>query len=39
VYNCETANRRVDVPEFVRWANACGITPQAAFARFLASAK
>ena len=35
VYNCETGNRRVDVTEFVAWATACGVTPQAAFARFL----
>jgi transcriptional regulator with XRE-family HTH domain len=25
VYNCETANRRVDVAEFVRWCRACGV--------------
>ena len=35
VYNCETANRRVDVTEFVAWAAACGVDPEAAFARFL----
>ena len=23
VYNCETGNRRVDITEFVYWANAC----------------
>jgi len=33
VYNCETANRRVDVTEFLRWARACGVDPQKAFAR------
>jgi hypothetical protein len=36
VYNCESANRRVDVPEFIAWARACGLDPAAAFARFLA---
>ena len=35
VYNCETGNRRVDVTEFVAWAQACGLDPQNAFARFL----
>jgi transcriptional regulator with XRE-family HTH domain len=35
IYNCETANRRVDVTEFIAWALACGIAPAAAFARFL----
>jgi hypothetical protein len=37
VYNCETANRRVDVTEFVAWARACGVEPQAALARLLES--
>jgi transcriptional regulator with XRE-family HTH domain len=37
VYNCETANRRVDVTEFVAWAAACGSEPGAAFGRLLAS--
>ena len=35
VYNCEAANRRVDVSEFVAWARACDVDPEAAFARFL----
>jgi transcriptional regulator with XRE-family HTH domain len=35
VYNCETANRRVDVTEFIAWAKACRIEPWAAFRRFL----
>jgi transcriptional regulator with XRE-family HTH domain len=35
VYNCETANRRVDVTEFAAWARACGVEPVDAFARFL----
>jgi transcriptional regulator with XRE-family HTH domain len=38
VYNCETANRRVDVAEFVAWARACGADPMAAFGRLLGSA-
>jgi hypothetical protein len=37
VFNCETANRRVDVTEFIAWARACGVAPQDAFARFLHS--
>jgi transcriptional regulator with XRE-family HTH domain len=35
VYNCETANRRVDVAEFVAWARGCGVDPGRAFARFI----
>jgi transcriptional regulator with XRE-family HTH domain len=35
VYNCETANRRVDVSEFIAWAKACEIEPLVAFRRFL----
>lgn len=35
VYNCETANRRVDVPEFIAWAKACRVDAKLAFARFL----
>jgi hypothetical protein len=35
IYNCETANRRMDVAEFIAWVKACGIDPQTAFARFL----
>ena len=35
VYNCETANRRVDITELIAWANACGIKPQTAFSKFL----
>ncbi len=37
VFNCETANRRVDVAEFIAWARACDVDPQDAFRRFLAS--
>jgi len=35
VYNCESANRRVDLTEFIDWSRACGIDPTAAFTRFL----
>ena len=28
VHNCETANRRVDIAEFVSWSKACGVDPQ-----------
>ncbi len=37
VYNCETANRRVDVTEFIAWCEACGVKPKDAFARVLRS--
>ena len=37
IYNCETANRRVDISEFLRWCRACGIDPQEGFNRFLQS--
>jgi transcriptional regulator with XRE-family HTH domain len=36
VYNCESANRRVDVAEFIAWAKACRADPEDAFNRFLA---
>jgi len=35
VYNCETANRRVDLAEFVAWARACDADPVKALRRFL----
>jgi transcriptional regulator with XRE-family HTH domain len=35
VYNCETANRRVDVTEFIVWARACEADPVAALRRLL----
>jgi transcriptional regulator with XRE-family HTH domain len=35
VYNCESANRRVDVGEFALWSQACGVEPLEAFAQFL----
>ncbi|MEM6392786.1 MAG: helix-turn-helix transcriptional regulator [Planctomycetota bacterium] len=34
VYNCETANRRVDLVEFIQWAEACGVEPEAAVCQF-----
>jgi transcriptional regulator with XRE-family HTH domain len=37
VYNCETANRRVDLVEFIEWARCCEVDPVKAFRRFLAS--
>lgn len=36
IYNCETANRRVDLMEFVLWARACGRDPVKTVATFLA---
>ena len=38
IYNCETANRRVDVTEFIEWAKCCEIDPKEAFCRLLAPA-
>ncbi len=35
VYNCETANRRVDITEFILWARACEIDPKKAFSLLL----
>lgn len=35
VYNCEVANRRVDVTEFIVWVKACGSKPVEAFKEFL----
>jgi hypothetical protein len=35
IFNCETANRRVDLTEFIAWVKACDADPQDAFARFL----
>ena len=35
VYNCETANRRLDITEFIAWAKACEVKPLKAFRRFL----
>jgi transcriptional regulator with XRE-family HTH domain len=35
VHNSETAERRVDLAEFIDWATACGLGPMAAFKEFL----
>ena len=35
IYNCETANRRVDITEFIAWSKACGVDAKTAFARLL----
>ncbi|MDD5134601.1 MAG: helix-turn-helix transcriptional regulator [Phycisphaerae bacterium] len=35
IYNCETANRRVDITEFISWAKACDINPKTAFSKLL----
>jgi len=35
IHNCETANRRVDITEFISWAKACGVNPKTAFSNLL----
>jgi len=35
IYNCETANRRVDVSEFILWCRGCKIDALDTFERFL----
>jgi transcriptional regulator with XRE-family HTH domain len=35
IHNSETAERRVDVAEFVDWAVACGLDPAEALTEFL----
>ena len=35
IHNCETANRRVDVAEFIAWSRACGVNPKTAFSNLL----
>jgi transcriptional regulator with XRE-family HTH domain len=35
IYNCETANRRVDTTEFIAWSKACGVDPKTAFSQLL----
>jgi transcriptional regulator with XRE-family HTH domain len=35
IYNCETANRRVDVTEFIAWTKGCKVDPREAFAMVL----
>jgi len=32
IYNCETANRRVDITEFILWCRACEADPAKVFA-------
>ena len=39
VHNCETANRRVDLSEFIAWCEACGVTPQKGLTGFMRVAK
>jgi len=39
IYNCETANRRVDVTEFVLRCRACTADPQKQFAEVVARLK
>jgi len=36
IYNCETANWRVDLTEYIAWARACKVDPLEALERFLA---
>lgn len=35
IYNCETANRRVDITEFIAWSKACGVEPKKAFSQLM----
>ena len=35
VYNCETANRRVDVTEFISWCEACEVEPNVGLRRIM----
>ena len=35
VYNCETANRRVDMGEFARWCEACKVDPVRIFGEWV----
>ena len=35
IYNSETGNRRVDITEFISWAEACGVNPKTAFSSLL----
>ena len=37
IYNCETANRRVDITEFIEWSKGCKISPKEAFRQYLSS--
>ncbi len=36
IHNCETANRRMDIAEYVQWCRACGVDPLKGFRRALA---
>ena len=35
VHNCETANRRVDIAEFIEWCGACEVDPVKALQQLL----
>jgi transcriptional regulator with XRE-family HTH domain len=35
VQYCETGSRRVDVAEFIQWAQVCNLTPEEALKRYL----
>lgn len=35
IHNSETGNRRVDIAEFCRWCQACGVDPLKALSRYL----
>jgi transcriptional regulator with XRE-family HTH domain len=37
IYNCETANRRVDIAEFIEWAKGCNLSPESAFREYLST--
>lgn len=39
IHNCEVANRRVDVTEFIAWCRACGVDPTYGFLRLLGDLK
>lgn len=35
IHNCESANRRVDVTEFISWSEASGVNPRTGLARLM----
>ena len=37
IYNCESANRRVDITEFIEWSKGCKVSPKEAFRQYLSS--
>ena len=39
IYNCESANRRVDVTEFIAWCRGCRVDAKSAFARVVDSSR